>query len=124
MQRGTVNATFSSYLTIEGYGIVELCNAASHNGSFGNFSNVFCVNRKKWKTIPKDIQDAMIKAGVWEAQHVGQVMAQDYKKLAKEFKSKGLDVYDFQADQLAKIGREHVGTPVTNAHPVCRIPLE
>lgn len=103
MQRGTVNATISSYLTIEGYGITELCKAASRNGSFGNFTNVFSINVNKWKTIPKEVQDAMIEAGAWTQKHVAEVMKTSDEELAKKFADAGMEIYDFPDDQLALI---------------------
>lgn len=103
MQRGTVNATISSYLTIEGYGITELCKAASRNGSFGNFTNVFSINANKWKTIPKDIQDAMIEAGNWTEKHVTEVMQTAHDELSKKFTEAGMELYDFPDDQLKLI---------------------
>lgn len=103
MQRGTVNATISSYLTIEGYGITELCKAASRNGSFGNFTNVFCINGNKWKSLPKDIQDAMVEAGNWTEQHVTELMKTSNDELSKKFSEAGMELYDFPDDQLKLI---------------------
>ena len=106
MQRGTVNATISSYLTIEGYGITDLCKAASRNGSFGNFTNVFSINTSKWKTLPKEIQDAMVEAGNWTQEHVAEVMKTSNRELAKKFADAGIEVYDFPDDQLALINEK------------------
>ncbi|KMK65918.1 TRAP transporter substrate-binding protein DctP [Puniceibacterium sp. IMCC21224] len=103
MERGTVSATISSYLTIEGYGVAELCKAASRNGSFGNFSNIFCISAKKWETIPDDIQKAMMDAGQWTEDHVADVMDTEAEELAKKFEGLGVEIYDFPADQLALI---------------------
>ncbi|MBJ3776908.1 TRAP transporter substrate-binding protein DctP [Acuticoccus sp. 2012] len=106
MQRGTVNATISSYLTIEGYGIAELCKAASRNGSFGNFSNVMCINQSKWDSLPKDIQDAMLEAGVWTEGNITDVMKTSEETLAKKFMDIGMNVYNFPDDQLALINEK------------------
>lgn len=109
MERGTVNATISSYLTIEGYGVAELCKAASRNGSFGNFSNVFCVSEKKWETIPDDVQAAMMEAGKWTEDHVADVMDGEGEELAKKFADLGVEIYDFPEDELAKINEALAG---------------
>lgn len=106
MQRGTVNATISSYLTIDGYGIAELCKAASRNGSFGNFSNVMCINQSKWDSLPKEIQDAMLEAGSWTEQHITKVMAESSVELARKFSEMGIEIYDFPEDQLALINEK------------------
>ncbi|WP_206026912.1 TRAP transporter substrate-binding protein DctP [Jiella endophytica] len=103
MQRGTVNATMSSYLTIDGYGIAELCKAASDNGSFGNFSNVFCFNETKWKSIPKEIQDSMVEAGKWTEENIAKDMQESNDALTKKFADGGMEIYSFPDDQLKLI---------------------
>ncbi|MWD28697.1 TRAP transporter substrate-binding protein DctP [Aquicoccus sp. SCR17] len=109
MERGTVNATISSYLSIDGYGVAELCKAASRNGSFGNFSNIFCVSERKWDTIPGDIQDAMMEAGKWTEAHVADVMDGEGAELAKKYEEMGIEIYDFPPEELKKINETLVG---------------
>ena len=106
MERGTVNATISSYLTIEGYGVAELCKAASRNGSFGNFSNIFCVSARKWEEIPDDVRSAMMEAGAWTEEHVADVMDGEAEELAKKFTELGVEIYDFPEDQLKLINEK------------------
>lgn len=103
MERGTVDTTFSAYASVKGYAVHELCNAGSRNGSFGTFTNVFSIRQEKWDTIPGDIQDAIMEAGAWTEQHVGDKMDSDDAVLAEEFTAAGVELYDFAAADLEQI---------------------
>ena len=103
MERGTVNATLSAYTTIDAYGVAELCNAASTNGSFGSFTNVFSISERKWETIPDDIRAAMMEAGVQTEAHVGEVLDGGEAELAEKFAQNGMELFAFPDAELALI---------------------
>lgn len=103
MERGTVTATLSSFNTIEAYGVSELCDAASTNGSFGSFTNVFSISERKWETIPADIQSAMMEAGAWTEGHVAGVLDGSEQELAESFAADGMELFEFPEDELTEI---------------------
>ncbi|KZY47353.1 hypothetical protein A3731_08145 [Roseovarius sp. HI0049] len=103
MERGTVNATLSAFSSVKGYGVQELCDAASTNGSFGTFTNVFSIRQEKWDTIPAEIQDAIMEAGKFTEQHVGDLMDSDTETLGQEFSELGMDLYEFPPEEQEKI---------------------
>ena len=103
MERGTVNATLSAFSSVKGYGVQELCDAASSNGSFGTFTNVFAIRQQKWDTIPADIQQAMIEAGSMVEKSVAERMDSETDSLAAEFTEAGMEIYEIPAEELAKI---------------------
>lgn len=103
MERGTVDTTFSAYSSVKGYAVHELCDAGSRNGSFGTFTNVFSIRQDKWDTIPADIQAAIMEAGAWTQQHVGDLMDSDNEVLGAEFEAAGVELYDFAPEELGRI---------------------
>lgn len=100
MERGTVSSTFSAYSSVKGYGVQELCNAASRNGSFGTFTNVFSIREDKWEKIPDDIKQAMMQAGENVQKSIAALMDGETVSLAKEFTQAGLEIYEFPASEL------------------------
>lgn len=103
MERGTVNATLSAFSSVKGYGVQELCDAASSNGSFGTFTNVFSVRQKKWDTIPEDIRTAMMQAGKMVEDSIAAKMDGETDSLADEFTSDGMNIYAIPEGELVKI---------------------
>jgi TRAP-type C4-dicarboxylate transport system substrate-binding protein len=103
MERGTVGATLSAFSSVKGYGVQELCDAASSNGSFGTFTNVFSIRQEKWDTIPEDIRAAMMEAGALVEKSVATRMDGETDSLAAEFAANGMHIYEIPAEELVKI---------------------
>lgn len=105
LQRGTVDSTISAYATIKGYNIQDIAKSMSGNASFGTFVNVLSCNADKWKTLPKDVQDALTKAGLEINVSAAKFMDDQVDQLKAEFKAKGMEIYDFAPEQIAAIDK-------------------
>jgi TRAP-type C4-dicarboxylate transport system substrate-binding protein len=109
LQRGTVDSTISAFASIKGYNVQDIAKSMSGNASFGTFVNILACNIDKWKTLPKEIQAAFTKAGVEITASAAKFLDGETDKLKAEFKAKGMDIYDFPADQIAAINKRLAG---------------
>ena len=103
LQRGTVDGTISAFASIKGYNVQEIAKAMSGNAAFGTFVNILACNTNKWKTLPREVQDAFTKAGEEITASASTFLDGQTDKLKKEFAAKGMEIYDFAPDQLAAI---------------------
>ncbi len=105
LQRGTVDGTISAFASIKGYNVQEIAKSMSDNASFGTFVNILSCNIDKWKSYPKEIQDALTKAGLAINASAANFLDGETDKLKAEFKAKGVEIYSFAPDQLAAIDK-------------------
>ena len=103
LQRGTVDGTISAFASVKGYNIQEIAKSMSANASFGTFVNILACNKKKWASLPKEIQNALNQAGRDITASASAAMDQSTEELKIEFTEVGMDIYDFASDELAKI---------------------
>ncbi|SMF55464.1 TRAP-type C4-dicarboxylate transport system, substrate-binding protein [Tistlia consotensis] len=106
LERGTVGATISALSSLKPYKVDEIMKAASTNGSFGTFVNIFCGNAKKMASLPKEIRDAMVQAGKDTQTSASTFMDNEVGGLIKEFEGAGKTMYAFAPDQLKAINAE------------------
>lgn len=92
-QRGIVEGNFLSYVSVKGYRVDELEKYHTLGGSFGGFPELYVINEKKWQSLPKDVQEAILKAGEEASKHAGEVIDRDQERLAKEFEQKGMKIH-------------------------------
>lgn len=103
MERGTVGATISALSSLKPYKVNEIMKAASTNGSFGTFVNIFAANTDTWKTLPREIRDAMVQAGQDVQKSASSFMDGEVAGLVDEFTGQGIDMYAFAPDDLKAI---------------------
>lgn len=103
LERGTASATISALSSLKPYKVNEIMKAASTNGSFGTFVNIFCANTDRWKKLPADVQAAMVQAGKDVQQSASAFMDGEVDGLVAEFKGAGKTMYAFSPDQLKEI---------------------
>lgn len=109
LQRGTVDGTISAFASVKGYNVQEIAKSMSGNASFGTFVNVLACNADKWKSLPKEAQAVLTKAGLEINASAAKFLDGETDNLKAEFKAKGMDIYDFAPDQIAAINKRLAG---------------
>lgn len=100
-QRGTVDATLQSFLSMRSYKLYEVFKSVSTNGSFGTFGLIYVINENVFKRLPADIRKIMTDAGHATSESFAKWMDVQEGKVAKEFQAKGLTTYAIPADVAA-----------------------
>jgi len=100
-QRGTVDATLQSMLSMKSYKLYEVFKSVSSNVGFGTFAVIYVINEKVFNGFPQDIRDIMLEAGRATSVSFAKWMNDAEGKVAKEFTDKGLTVYKVPEDVWA-----------------------
>ncbi|MFN3209909.1 MAG: TRAP transporter substrate-binding protein DctP [Roseovarius sp.] len=100
MERGTADATISSFSSIRSYGLAELASSVSFNASFGTFTNVFVIDQDKWTEFSPEMQDKAMACGETTETAMAAFLDAETDELAAEFKEQGIDVYNLSDPQL------------------------
>lgn len=103
MERGTVDATISGANSVKPYNLQEIMKSMSMNGAFGTFTNAFAIRGAVWEEVPADLQKTMSDCGLQTEQWMANTMDSESGALNDEFKAKGVDMYDFTAEEAATI---------------------
>lgn len=102
VQRGIVEGVFWSLVSVKGYRVNELEKYHTLGASFGGNPLVYVINEKKWQSLPKDIQEAIAKAGDEASKHAGEVNDKEQARLAKEFEQQGMTLYRLTPEEQKK----------------------
>jgi TRAP-type C4-dicarboxylate transport system substrate-binding protein len=78
----------------------------SVNGAFGTFTNVFAVNGDKWESLPAEMRTVMSDCGLKTEEFMATTMDSEADELLAEFKSLGVDVYEFTPDENAVLNEK------------------
>lgn len=103
LQRKTLDGTLLPVTSYKPYQLEQLIKYVTTNVNMGSFPVTYCVNEKVWQSLPKDVQEAMLQAGEDTMIHTANYQDENVKILEKEFKERGIDVYEVDADVLAKM---------------------
>ena len=66
------------------------------------FTCVLAINKTKWDSLPKDVQEAMIEAGKKRDQQQLQMLEEFMADAVNQYKEKGVKVNIASAEELAK----------------------
>jgi len=101
MQRGTINGTTRPLITGLGRKLYEVVdNLAVTNMAY--FTCVLAINKSKWESLPKDVQDVMVEAGKKRDQLQLTMLEAFMEEAVKQYKDKGVDVHVSTPEELAK----------------------
>lgn len=106
LQRGTIDAVMFSFMSARDGDLDSIARHAATGYSFGAPSVVISMADKKFKSLPEDVQQAMIKAGpVAESSYCNHVDDND-ASTAKTFADEGMDIYTLSDADVARLNEE------------------
>jgi len=103
LERGTADSTISAFASIKPFSLHEIIKSMSSNGAFGTFSNVMAIKKDKFDKLPANVQKVFVDCGIQTEQNMARTMDAEAVELAREFASRGIDVYAFTPENLAAI---------------------
>ena len=101
LQRGTINGTTRPLITGLGRKLFEVVDNLSVT-NMAYFTCVLAINLEKWDSLPKDVQEVMIKAGKMRDQQQLEMLEAFMADAVKQYKEKGVDVHVSTPEELAK----------------------
>ena len=63
LSRGTIDGVLFPSSSIFAYNLQGLLRYSTSGENFGSFSSIYAISEKRWKTLPANVQKAMIDAG-------------------------------------------------------------
>lgn len=107
LQRGTINGTTRPLITGLGRKLYEVVdNLVVTNMAY--FTCVLAINKTKWDSLPKDVQDVMIEAGKKRDQQQLTMLETFMEEAVKQYKEKGVNVHVSTPEELAKFKEKMV----------------
>jgi TRAP-type C4-dicarboxylate transport system substrate-binding protein len=101
LQRGTINGTTRPLITGLGRKLYEVVdNLAVTNMAY--FTCVLAINKSKWESLPKDVQEVMIEGGKKRDQQQLMMLEEFMADAVNQYKEKGVNVHISSPEELAK----------------------
>lgn len=97
LQKKVVDGTILGAISVKPYKVQELLKYTTLGASVGSFVGVYCVNEGVWKSLPENVQKAMIQAGEETSKHLAEVLDKQAQDLLQEFEKGGIKVYKLSA---------------------------
>lgn len=108
LQRGVLDGMFTTFAIARGYKLEELLKYAVEGGSFGSFTNFYCINENVWQKLPEDVKKAMKQAGDETVVNMGKGLKEENEKWMREWeKQKVMTIHHLSPEEqkvwLAKV---------------------
>lgn len=115
VQRGVVDGVVFNYPSIRSYHLDDLIKYITNGMRCGGYPGAIIINEKSWAKLPKDVQEAVAKATRTAVAREGKRWDDMHLEVMKQFKDKGIQVYDLTPEQrvawrksLDGVGEEYV----------------
>lgn len=103
VERGRLDGILFPLASVPAYNLQEVVKHISTNGSFGGYSFVMVINKDAHAKMSDANKKALIDAGKIAAANVAKAQDDSIGKLLVEWKSKGINVYEFSDTEVASI---------------------
>lgn len=101
LQRGTIDGTTRPLITGLGRKLYEVVDHLSVT-NMAYFTCVLAINKEKWESLPKDVQEAMTRAARKRDQQQLAMLEEFMADAVRQYKEKGIDVHIATPAELAK----------------------
>ena len=98
LDKKVTDGSILSSSSVKPYKIEELLKYATQGAALGSFVGTYCVNQEVWDGLPKNVQEAMIKAGEEASLSTAAKLDKSNADVYEEFKTGGMKIYTFTAD--------------------------
>ena len=103
LERGRVNGVFFPLSSVPAYNLQEVSKAISTNGFFGGYSFTLILKKDVYNKLSPDVQKIMMDAGREIGIHVAKAQDESIAGLTAEWQKKGVDIFQFSADEQAQL---------------------
>ncbi|MGE0725724.1 MAG: TRAP transporter substrate-binding protein DctP [Alphaproteobacteria bacterium] len=105
LERGTVDGVIFPLSSVPGYNLQEVSKYISTNASFGGFGITVIMNKQVFEKLPADVRAAVLAAGDETMRHLAKAQDDSIEVLLKQWKEKGIVLFQYAPDQLAAISK-------------------
>ena len=113
MSRGTIDGGLMGYPTVLSYDLTRLVKTATSGANFGGAIVTYAISDAKWKTLPPDVQKAMVQAGEKATRNGCEFADKAVAPSVEKLKAGGVTMLEFSAEDnrallttLATVGEE------------------
>lgn len=103
VERGRLDGVLFPLASVPAYNLQEVVKHISTNGSFGGYSFVMVMNGEAYAELSDASKQALIEAGKRAAINVAKAQDDSIGTLIEEWKSQGINTYEFTAEETASI---------------------
>ena len=90
MERGTIDGSVGPAISMKPYDLVSVSKSMSNGASFGSFASTFSMNARKFRSLPKEDQDALVLAGQEATEHLCSYVDTNNEKAIAEVEAAGV----------------------------------
>ena len=109
LSRGTIDGVLFSVTSLVSYNLQGLVKTATVGESFGSFAVTYVISEKRWKTLPPNVQKAMIDAGEGTMRRICEYIDDTEAKQNEKLRKLGIATVQLSASDkkaLAEITRD------------------
>ncbi len=103
LQRGTLDAVLFSFLSVKEYDLNEVAKYGTTGYSWGTPGDLFVISEKKFQSLSKDQQSALLEAGKRTAEHWCKFVDVTEDKYKADMRAAGMDIYTWSDADVAKL---------------------
>jgi TRAP-type C4-dicarboxylate transport system substrate-binding protein len=103
MSRGTLDGLMLPLASVLSYDLQQLVRYATTSENFGTVAFDYVISEKKFKSLPADVQDALMAAGDASVEQACKFIDEDTKTAVEKLKAAGVSFIDFTPEQDAKV---------------------
>jgi TRAP-type C4-dicarboxylate transport system substrate-binding protein len=108
LSRGTIDGMLFPYSSIFSYDVQDLIKSASVGANFGSFVVTYVISEKRWKTLPPDVQEAMLRVGRETTERGCEISQRNELQDQEKLKARGVLEVDFSPADKARIQAQMV----------------
>jgi TRAP-type C4-dicarboxylate transport system substrate-binding protein len=99
MERGTIDGSVGPAISMKPYDLQSVAKSMSNGASFGSFASTFSMNARKFRSLPKEDQDALVQAGQEATAHLCAYVDTNNEKAIVEVEAAGVRQWHLTEDE-------------------------
>ncbi|MFJ4048947.1 MULTISPECIES: TRAP transporter substrate-binding protein DctP [Pseudomonas] len=120
LARGTLDSMMSSYLSVVDYDLYEAAKYGVTGYSLGTPGVFAVMSERKFQSLPADIQQVLVEAGIKSEQSFCNHAEQAEKAAMAQVQEAGMTIYSWTDEQKATLDKLLVNVPLDWAHSLDR----
>ena len=103
LQRGTIDTVLFSYLSVKELDLSSIAKFGTTGYSFGTPGDLAIISERRFASLPKAQQEALMEAGKKASEHWCKYVDQTEAKNIADMKATGMSIYSWTAEDVAKL---------------------
>ena len=103
LSRGTIDGVLFPISSIFAYNVQGLLKYSTIGENFGTFAGIYAISEKRWKTLPPNVQKAMIEAGEATTRRICQYLDENKAKDIEKLRQLGVTMVQLPAADHKKL---------------------